>query len=65
MKVFAFIDAQKTEFDVKTLYRVCSVSRSVFYEWSAAVAGECGVVEERGCKPFAHSARRAAACRAP
>jgi transposase InsO family protein len=38
VKVFAFIDAQKTVFDVKTLCRVCSVSRSAFYDWAAAVA---------------------------
>jgi transposase InsO family protein len=38
VKVFAFIDAQKTVFDVKTLCQVCSVSRSAFYDWAAAVA---------------------------
>lgn len=38
MKVFAFIDAQKAVFDVKTLCQVCSVSRSAFYDWAAAVA---------------------------
>lgn len=35
MKVFAFIDAQKTDFDIKTLCQVCSVSRSAFYDWAA------------------------------
>lgn len=38
MKVFAFIDGQKTEFDLKTLCAACNVSRSAFYEWSASVA---------------------------
>ncbi|MGH3429105.1 MAG: IS3 family transposase, partial [Mycobacteriales bacterium] len=38
MRVFAFIDDQKAEFEIKTLCRVCSVSRSAFYEWAAAVA---------------------------
>jgi transposase InsO family protein len=38
VKVFAFIDAQRAEFDAKTLCRVCSVSRSAFYDWAAAVA---------------------------
>lgn len=38
MKVFAFIDAQRTAFDVKTLCRVCSVSRTAFYDWAATAA---------------------------
>ena len=38
MKVFAFIDSQKAEFDVKALCRVCAVARSAYYEW-AAVGG--------------------------
>ena len=35
MKVFSFIDTEKTWFDVKTLCRVCGVSRSSYYEWVA------------------------------
>lgn len=38
VKVFAFIDAQKTDFDVKTLCRVCSVSRSAFYDWAETIS---------------------------
>jgi transposase InsO family protein len=38
VKVFAFIDAQRTEFDVKTLCQVCSVSRSAFYDWAETTA---------------------------
>ena len=36
MKVFAFIDEQKTEFDIKTLCTVCGVPRSAFYEWASS-----------------------------
>ncbi len=35
MKVFAFIDSQKAEFDVKTLCEVCEIPRSSYYEWAA------------------------------
>lgn len=38
MRVFAFIDDQKTDFDVKTLTRVCGVSASGFYAWAARTA---------------------------
>lgn len=38
MKVLAFIDSQKTEFDVKTLCKVCEVPRSSYYDWAAARA---------------------------
>ena len=37
MKVFSFIDSQKTEFDVKTLCDVCDVSRSSYYDWAARI----------------------------
>lgn len=33
MKVYAFIDDHKTEFDVKTLCDVCGVPRSSYYDW--------------------------------
>jgi len=33
VKVFAFIDDQKTDFDVKTLCAVVGVARSSYYEW--------------------------------
>jgi transposase InsO family protein len=38
VKVFAFIDAQRTDFDVKTLCEVCLVSRSAFYDWVATAS---------------------------
>ncbi len=38
MRVYRFIDSQRTEFDVKTLCRVCEVSRTSFYDWMAAQA---------------------------
>lgn len=40
MRVFAFVDRQKAEFAVRTLCRVCRVSTSGYYDWSArATAG--------------------------
>lgn len=43
MRVLAFIDEQKTDFDVKTLCRVCGVSTSGFYAWAARrAAGPTG-----------------------
>ncbi|MGH8914898.1 MAG: IS3 family transposase [Acidimicrobiia bacterium] len=35
MKIYCFIDTQKADFDVKTLCRVCEVSRSAYYAWAA------------------------------
>ena len=36
MKVYRFIDSQRTAFPVKTLCRVCEVPRASFYDWLAA-----------------------------
>ncbi|MGH9078388.1 MAG: IS3 family transposase [Acidimicrobiales bacterium] len=33
MRLFAFVDAQKAEFPVKTLCRVCDVSRAGYHDW--------------------------------
>jgi transposase InsO family protein len=33
VRVFAFVDRQKAEFEVKTLCRVCRVSSSGYYDW--------------------------------
>ena len=33
MMLYRFIDSQRTDFDVKTLCRVCEVSRTSFYDW--------------------------------
>ena len=38
MKVYAFVDAQKTDFTITTLCRVCGVSTSGFYDWVARSA---------------------------
>ena len=35
MRVFAFVAAQKADFPVRTLCRVCKVSTSGFYAYSA------------------------------
>lgn len=37
MRVYHFIDCQKAEFDVKTLCRVCEVSRTAYYDWARKV----------------------------
>ena len=36
MRVYRFIDCQKAEFAIKTLCRVCEVSRAAYYAWAAA-----------------------------
>ncbi len=42
MKLYAFVDAQKTDFKITTLCRVCNVSTSGYYDWAARVAaGPC------------------------
>jgi hypothetical protein len=46
VRVFAFVDRQKTEFAVRTLCRVCGVSTSGFYGWAArATAGPTPAAE--------------------
>jgi transposase InsO family protein len=39
VKVFAFIDSQKADFDVKTLCDVCEVPRSSYYDWVEFCSG--------------------------
>jgi hypothetical protein len=47
VRVYRFIDSQRTDFDVKTLCRVCEVSRSSYYDWAAAQsAGRDGTTVE-------------------
>jgi transposase InsO family protein len=42
VKLYAFVDAQKTDFKITTLCRVCNVSTSGYYDWAARVAaGPC------------------------
>jgi transposase InsO family protein len=38
VRIYAFVDAQKTDFKITTLCRVCHVSTSGFYDWAARVA---------------------------
>ncbi|MGH2733762.1 MAG: hypothetical protein ACRDJG_12660 [Actinomycetota bacterium] len=44
MRVYRFIDSQRTDFDVKTLCRVCKVSRSSYYDWAAGP--DAAIIEE-------------------
>jgi transposase InsO family protein len=53
VRVYAFVDAQKTDFRIATLCQVCEVSTSGYYDWVARVAagptdaerGEAEIVE--------------------
>jgi transposase InsO family protein len=38
MRLYAFVDAQKTDFKITTLCRVCQVSTSGYYDWAGRVA---------------------------
>ena len=38
MRLYAFVDAQKTDFKIATLCRVCEVSTSGYYDWVAREA---------------------------
>ena len=40
MRVYAFVDAQKTDFTITTLCRVCGVSTSGFYDWVERMAAD-------------------------
>jgi len=42
VKLYAFVDAQKTDFTIATLCRVCRVSTSGYYDWVARVAAGPG-----------------------
>jgi hypothetical protein len=35
VRIYAFVDAQKTDFKITTLCRVCNVSTSGYYDWRA------------------------------
>jgi hypothetical protein len=39
VRIYAFVDAQKTDFTITTLCRVCDVSSSGYYDWAERVAG--------------------------
>jgi putative transposase len=50
VRVYRFIDSQRTTFPTKTLCRVCEVSTSSFYEWAAAqAAGPDAATLEEAC----------------
>jgi transposase InsO family protein len=40
VRLYAFVDAQKTDFKITTLCRVCTVSTSGYYDWAARVAAD-------------------------
>ena len=42
MRIFAFVAAQKADFPVRTLCRVCKVSPSGFYAYAARLAAGPG-----------------------
>ena len=42
MRIFAFVAAQKADFPVRTLCRVCKVSASGFYAYAARLAAGPG-----------------------
>jgi transposase InsO family protein len=47
VKLYAFVDAQKTDFTVTTLCRVCNVSTSGYYAWRVQVAaGPCDAARD-------------------
>jgi putative transposase len=37
VRIFAFVDAQKTDFTITTLCRVCGVSTSGYYRWAERI----------------------------
>ncbi len=57
MRVFAFVAAQKADFPVRTLCRVCRVSTSGFYAYSARMAGPPSPGELQRAEVARHVAR--------
>lgn len=45
MRIYAFVDAQKTDFTITTLCRVCAVSSSGYYDWAARGAAGASETE--------------------
>jgi transposase InsO family protein len=63
VRIFAFVDAQKADFPVRTLCRVCKVSPSGFYAWAARLAAGLGPAAVTRQVTAAHIARVHAASR--
>ena len=63
MRIFAFVAAQKADFPVRTLCRVCKVSASGFYAWAARLAAGPGPAAAARAVTAAHIARVHAASR--
>jgi transposase InsO family protein len=57
VKIFAFVAAQKADFPVRTLCRVCRVSASGFYAWAARLAAGPGPAATARSVTAAHIAR--------
>ena len=57
MRIFAFVAAQKADFPVRTLCRVCRVSASGFYAWAARLAAGPGPAAAARAVTAAHVAR--------
>ena len=57
MRIFAFVAAQKADFPVRTLCRVCKVSASGFYAWAARLAAGPGPATAARVITAAHIAR--------
>jgi transposase InsO family protein len=63
VRIFAFVAAQKADFPVRTLCRVCQVSVSGFYAWAARLAAGPGPAAAARQITAAHIARVHAASR--
>ena len=57
MRIFAFVAAQKADFPVRTLCRVCKVSASGFYAYAARLAGGPGPAAAARAVSAGHIAR--------
>ena len=57
MRIFAFVAAQKADFPVRTLCRVCRVSASGFYAWAARMTAGPGPATAARVITAAHVAR--------
>jgi putative transposase len=63
VRIFAFVAAQKSDFPVRTLCRVCKVSASGFYAYAAWLAGGPGPAAAARAVTAAHITRVHAASR--